>query len=83
MRLSIDVPNPLNLRAVVFLDGVKAELCLMADEESGCIERYVPRTDPRWQTEFKYVDYWPTEVVRGAVKIVDPEAVDLGEVYLK
>lgn len=55
----------------VFLDGEPVEMAIMADEEKGEVEVNIPRTDPRWQNEFKNVDYWPTEMKYGKVTIVD------------
>lgn len=62
------------LRAIVTLDGKKVEHCIIADEEGGYVVAYIPKENPRWETEFKDVDYWPTETKRGEVRIIDPDA---------
>lgn len=67
MRLQVGDGNPLSRRAVVLLDGVVQKTCIMADEEQGVVERYVENRCPTWS--------WPTETVRGRVRIVDPESL--------
>lgn len=90
MKLSVDDmtgPDPekaaLCMRAIVTLDGKKVERCVMADEEKGEVEYLIDNDDPRWKREFFGVDYWPSEKKYGKVRIIDPQAVSLHEVYSK
>lgn len=71
-----DEKRELVYHAEVYLDGQKVERCTMADEEGGEVEFYIPQDDPRWQTEFKHIDYWPTEKKQGKVEIVDRRKSD-------
>lgn len=66
MRLDIDVPNPLNKTAKVFLDGVEQTECLIADEEEGYIKRFKRDKSGR---PFVEVDDLATEVIHGKVEI--------------
>lgn len=61
----------LALHAEVYLDGELITRCVMADEEQGVVECAVPTSDPRWQGEFRNLDYWPTETKYGKVEIRD------------
>lgn len=83
MKLHIDDRNGVDLhkaalcmRAEIYLDGVQQNRCIMADEEKGVIERYIPQDDPSFKVEMikQGGNCWPTETVSGVVKIVDPEA---------
>ena len=53
----------------IYLDGVKVWGCVMADEEAGTLEKYIPNEDPRWKSEFLHATYWPTETLHGKVEI--------------
>lgn len=59
------------LHAKVYLNGELNTRCVMADEELGVVECAVPASDPRWQGEFRNLDYWPTEMKYGKVEIRD------------
>lgn len=62
MKLSVNIPNPLNNRALVYLDGVLVESCIEADEEGGYVVVYSQKSELITLTK------------RGVVKIVDPLA---------
>lgn len=65
MRIRVGDGNPLTLRAVVMLDGVKQKLAIMADSDKGIVERYVQ--------DGQNPNSWPTETVHGVVDIIDPD----------
>lgn len=72
MKLSIDIPNPLNNQATVTLDGVKVVYCLEADEENGYIIRLKTDTNGNLIAE----NLEPVrETVKGVVKITFPPQV--------
>lgn len=92
MRLSVEDmtgPDPekagLCVRAVITLDGVKQERCVEADEEGGFIVVFIDQEDPRFKSEMikQGGECWPVETLYGKVRIIDPEALPLAEVYLK
>lgn len=61
-------------RCFVTLDGKNVDLAIEADEEAGYVVQYIPKTDPRFETEYKKVyPERPTEKLYGVVKIVDPQ----------
>jgi len=75
MRLTMDdlkSDDPARVRLVhhcsVTLDGELVEGCVVADEEAGYIEQYVPRQEVPPGSET-----WPTRRREGVVKIIpDP-----------
>ena len=82
MRLSVEDLHgddfekaDLVLNAEVLLDGQRVERCLMADEEKGEVLVYIPQDDPRWKTEVKDSEEWPTETKHGKVEIIDRRKV--------
>lgn len=87
MRLSVEDmtgPDPekagLCVRAVITLDGVKVDYCIVADEEGGYVERFVTDEDGNVVPEG---DGIKTERLSGKVRTIDPEAKSLAEVYSK
>jgi hypothetical protein len=87
MRLSVEDmtgPDPekagLCLRAIITLDGVKVDYCIVADDEAGYVERFVSDENGNVIAEG---DEMKTERLTGKVRIIDPEALPLAEVYLK
>ena len=88
MRLSVEDmtgPDPdkagLCVRAVITLDGVKQERCIVADEEEGFIMQH--SLDEAGQLFVDERGDVATEILYGKVRIIDPEALPLAEVYLK
>jgi hypothetical protein len=76
-----DYRRELAHRAIVLLNGRPVTYVIAADEEDNRIYRYCSHFWPDDKKKFKY---WPTEVLRGNVRIVDPlEAEYLAEVYLR
>lgn len=72
MRLTLDdiVSDDLERRLLaltctVYLDGVKVQGCVMADEEKGEVELYDKDTSPTPATGYT----WPTKVLKGKVEI--------------
>lgn len=57
--------------AEIYLDGKPVTGCTSADEEAGEVVLAIAQDDPRWQTEFKECDHWPSETFRGKVEIRD------------
>lgn len=88
MKLSVEDmtgPDPdkagLCVRAIITLDGVKVERCIVADEEEGFIMQH--SLNEAGQIYADENGDIATEVVYGVVRIIDPEAKSLAEVYLK
>lgn len=88
MRLSVEDmtgPDPdkagLCVRAVITLDGVKQERCIVADEEEGFIMQH--SLNEAGQVYADERGDVATEILYGKVRIIDPEALPLAEVYLK
>lgn len=75
MREGDEEHDALCRRAVIKLDGKLVNMVLEADEEAGCIVRYIPEEDPRFNLERlkQGMDCWPTETLKGVVKIIDPQ----------
>lgn len=86
MELGInDFTNPrlrdLCRRARVLLDDRVVEKVIYANEEDGVLIKYC--LDQNGKPIACSLDEFATEVCYGKVKIIDPETVDLSEVYLR
>lgn len=76
MRLHVDIPNPLNRRAWVFLDGVRQHRVLMVDDELGVMERF--EVDARGKLVAQRGEV-KTITLRGRVWIFDSRFTDFGK----
>lgn len=70
MKLSVDIPNPLNDRVIIKLDGVVQEKVVEVDDEEGYVVKYKLNELGQMYLDGDEV---PTETLYGEVEIIDPE----------
>lgn len=84
MRLHVNDPTPLVLRAIIIFNGkifgAPLTPVIMADEEEGEIWHY--RKDESGRLIFRDGEF-QIFIQQGRVKIIDPDNVDLASFYLK
>lgn len=78
MRLEVDVPNPLNRRAWIFLNDVRQNFVLMADDELGEMDLLVV-DDRGCFTLDERGEEVKTITLRGRVWIFDSRFNDFGK----
>lgn len=69
--------NPLVHRAIILFNGKEVKGCVYADDQNGVIGRYaLPLAVDVWDN---LIQVWE----QGKVRIIDPDAVNLHEIYTR
>lgn len=71
------------MRARIAMNGRVVQRIVEADEEQGYILQLMNINDPRFKVESQALNDWPLLCFFGRVRIIDPDTVDLSEIYLK